>query len=335
MGLPRSAWQRLPPHPRTSPAASPPCLLLPPPCPLQLSQLLRVSSIWGANSFLLPPRVTAWTGAGWMCRIYLTLSLGVLHPLCAFTALLMLTAALRWGPWSSAVASRTPWMPENCFFSPRAPCGRHVAARPCLSVTATMGCRPLTLAPASCLVRSRRHRPEAQGHPNARLLSLAALCTLPVAAVQAAIAWVGLAVQYQGRGFEESPRSVLGYFFATYWQGTPEQCGSSEPAAAGGGTAAEPATDGAAAAAGGCTLCAFPAAAVVAHALFSAALLCALWVTSSRLAAAVMNRRLKRRVRLFQAAYSLLVVAGARFCGAAPVGGLQRLQRTPRAAAGP
>ena len=69
---------------------------LPSPCPLlQLSQLLRVSSIWGANSFLLPARVTAWTGYGWMCRVYLTLSLGVLHPLCAFTALLMLTSALR------------------------------------------------------------------------------------------------------------------------------------------------------------------------------------------------------------------------------------------------
>ena len=97
---------RAPPGSACLPIHAPP--LLHPPFPLQLSQLLRVSSIWGANSFLLPPRVTAWTGAGWMCRIYLTLSLGVLHPLCAFTALLMLTAALRWGPWSSAVASRTP-----------------------------------------------------------------------------------------------------------------------------------------------------------------------------------------------------------------------------------
>lgn len=30
------------------------------------------------------------------CRIYLTAALGVMQPLCAFTALLMLTAALRW-----------------------------------------------------------------------------------------------------------------------------------------------------------------------------------------------------------------------------------------------
>jgi hypothetical protein len=152
-----------------------------------------------------------------------------------------------------------------------------------------------------------------------------------VAAVQAAIAWVGLAVQYQGQSFEEYPRSVLGYFFATYWQGTPEQCGSSGSAAAA-GISADPAAgaaNGAAAAGGGCTLCTFPAAAVIVHALFSAALLCALWVTSSRLAAAVMNRRLKRRVRLFQAAYSLLVVAGEWWCGAAPVGGSHGLQCMP------
>lgn len=34
----------------------------------QLSPLLRVSSLWGANSLLFGRSVTAWTGAGWMCR---------------------------------------------------------------------------------------------------------------------------------------------------------------------------------------------------------------------------------------------------------------------------
>lgn len=44
--------------------------------------------------------------------------------------------------------------------------------------------------PAAALLpnRSRRHRPEALRHPNARLLGLAALCTLPVAAVQVGLA---------------------------------------------------------------------------------------------------------------------------------------------------
>lgn len=154
-------------------------------------------------------------------------------------------------------------------------------------------------------------------HPNARLVGLAALCTLPVAVVQAAIAWLGLAVRYQGRPLEESPTSILARFFATYWMGSPQQCG----AAGGDGSssttgAAGDAPDAAspeAAASGGCTLCTFPAAAVIAHGLFTVALLAALGVTCSRLAAAVLNTRLRRRLRLFQAALSLLALLGARF----------------------
>ena len=51
------------------PAASHSCppAFLPPPCP-QLSPLLRVSRLWGANSFVFSSGVTSWTGAGWMCR---------------------------------------------------------------------------------------------------------------------------------------------------------------------------------------------------------------------------------------------------------------------------
>ena len=69
---------------------------MPPSLLPQLSLLLRISSLWGSNSFLLPPGAAAWAGAGWMGRIYLTASLGFLHPFCACTTLLMLTAALRW-----------------------------------------------------------------------------------------------------------------------------------------------------------------------------------------------------------------------------------------------
>ena len=155
-------------------------------------------------------------------------------------------------------------------------------------------------------------------HPNARLVGLAALCTLPVAVVQAAVAWLGLAVRYQGRPLEESPSSLLGRFFATYWMGTPQQCGAaggsddgSSPGSSAGGAAD-------AAASGGCTLCTFPAAAVIAHALFTAALLAALGVTCSRLAAAVLNTRLRRRLRLFQAAFSLLALLGAQAGPAGP-----------------
>ncbi|KAL4431463.1 hypothetical protein ABPG75_006719 [Micractinium tetrahymenae] len=208
-----------------------------------LSLLLRVSSLWGANSFLLPPGAAAWAGSGWMCRIYLTASLGFLHPFCACTTLLMLTAAL-----------------------------------------------------------SRRHRPDALRHPNARLLGRVLLCTLPSAAAQAVIAWLGLAVQSQGEPVEATPRSLLGVFFATYWRGDAQQCSS-------GRTEGDPEL-------AECAACTFPAAAAIAHALFATALLAALCVTSSRLAAAVLNQRLKRRMRAFQAAYSLLTVIGVAAVGA-------------------
>lgn len=142
------------------------------------------------------------------------------------------------------------------------------------------------------------------------------------------IAWLGVAVQYQGRPIEASPRSVLGIFFATYWAGSPQQCGTSDtdvglPAGAPAGaqpvmlaSTEAPGSGGAAPeepeelGGGGCTACVFPAAAVIAQGLFTLAFLAALWVTSARLVAAVLNTRLKRRVRLFQAAYSLLAVAG-------------------------
>lgn len=143
---------------------------------------------------------------------------------------------------------------------------------------------------------SRRHRPEALRHPNARLLGRALLCTLPVAAAQAVIAWLGLAVQSQGKPVEAYPRSLLGVFFASYWRGDARQCGASQ--AGGDPRLAE------------CAACTFPAAAAIANALFATALLAALCVTSSRLAAAVLNQRLKRRMRAFQAAYTVLTTLG-------------------------
>lgn len=67
-----------------------------------------------------------------------------------------------------------------------------------------------------------------------------------------------------------------------------------------------------------CALCVFPAAAVAVHVAFSLAFLVALWVTSSRLAAAVLNRRLKRRMRFFQWAQTLLVATGGNRGGIPP-----------------
>jgi hypothetical protein len=62
---------------------------------LQASQVLRLNSIWGGDSLVFPDSVTDWSSAGWMCRIYLTISLGILQPLLTFTTLLMFAAGVR------------------------------------------------------------------------------------------------------------------------------------------------------------------------------------------------------------------------------------------------
>ena len=129
------------------------------------------------------------------------------------------------------------------------------------------------------------------------------------------MAWLGLAVQYQGQPLEESPHSLLARFFATYWLGTSQQCGGDVDAA------------------GRCTLCTFPAAAVIAHGLFCLAFVAALWVTCARLAAAVLNNRLRRRMRLFQLAYSLLAVAGGLVAAGRLIAGLVGLPGSCRGGA--
>ena len=86
---------------------------------------------------------------------------------------------------------------------------------------------PLPATAPAC--RSQRAPPEAGSRPNARLLGVAALLTLPVALAQAAAAWVSLLVRSGGLAPEAAPRSVLGIFFATYWEGTEQQCGASAP----------------------------------------------------------------------------------------------------------
>ncbi|KAI8107950.1 hypothetical protein M9434_005982 [Picochlorum sp. BPE23] len=45
-------------------------------------QILRLNVIWGPYSVVAPSKVTSWTSQGWMCRVYLTVCLGLLFPLC-------------------------------------------------------------------------------------------------------------------------------------------------------------------------------------------------------------------------------------------------------------
>ena len=66
-----------------------------PALPLQLSQWLRLEAIWEPGSQIMPEMVTAWGEEGWMCRIYLCLSLGMLQPLFLLTAMLLCQQSIR------------------------------------------------------------------------------------------------------------------------------------------------------------------------------------------------------------------------------------------------
>ena len=62
----------------------------------QLAQWLRLEAIWEPGSQIMPERVTAWGREGWMCRIYLCVSLGMLQPLFLLTAMLLCQQSVRY-----------------------------------------------------------------------------------------------------------------------------------------------------------------------------------------------------------------------------------------------
>ena len=61
----------------------------------QLAQWLRLSALWGPGSRILPERVTRWSRDGLLCRVHLTVSLGLLQPFFLLLALLLCRSALR------------------------------------------------------------------------------------------------------------------------------------------------------------------------------------------------------------------------------------------------
>ena len=67
-----------------------------PPCSLQVSQLLRLSLFWSSTSPFVPQKVQRWNSDGKLCRIYLSVSLGLLEPFFLITALLLCGSTLRW-----------------------------------------------------------------------------------------------------------------------------------------------------------------------------------------------------------------------------------------------
>lgn len=199
---------------------------------MQCSQVLRLSTVFGYKSTVFDDEVTDWSGRGYMCRIYLTAALGVLHPLCAAFAL-------------------------HAF-------------------------KAITAGYVSSPPLSKEER-----SPTGILLVKSALVMLPVAAGQSVMAWLSTFVEGSDDDpIEESPRSLLGYFFATYTYGTRAQCNR----------------------ASGCTLCTFPAGPVILHVIWRATFLLALWVAASKAAHAAQVS--SRRVRVFQCLLTVLVAVG-------------------------
>ena len=64
-------------------------------CAMQLAQWLRLEAIWEPGSHIMPERVTSWGSGGWMCRVYLCISLGALQPLFLLTAMLLCQQSIR------------------------------------------------------------------------------------------------------------------------------------------------------------------------------------------------------------------------------------------------
>lgn len=216
-------------------------------------QLLRLSTLWGTGSVVFPTSLTDWTGDGWMCRIYLTLSLGILQPLCALSTLLLFSAAT----------------------SPKRP-----------------KFNPVDSLPTS----TTSHPPPPPPIAGMRELWAVALATavFGIALIQAVIAWISVPMESLGLNVETDPRSALGIFFGTYWEGEGEgECGT---------RTTDPSY---------CTLCTFPAAALLANFSWTCGYLLILWSTCSKITSTVVNRRLKHRIKTFAWIVGILSALGS------------------------
>ena len=157
---------------------------------LQAVQILRLPLLWGPNSVVAPSYVTSWTSQGWLCRIYLTLNMGVLVPFFCHWILFLLLAAKR-------KVERTVEVDADIYTEQKE--------------KAKIGWRIRKRLADAIIGKSKVILPS--------LLS-----SIPIFALQTVAAWIGLAFSYEGKSIERSPRSVLGYFLGTFWYGTQEQC---------------------------------------------------------------------------------------------------------------
>ena len=142
--------------------------------------------LWGPHSVVAPASVTNWTSQGWLCRIYLTASLGVFAPLTAWLSFFMLALMLARVIEKHSNASQFDSYSRGIWFPSRMLPGKY----------------PLF----------------------EWVVVLSLLAVFPIAAAQSVIAWISLTLTYNNNPVEESPRSLIGYFLAAFWYGSDEQC---------------------------------------------------------------------------------------------------------------
>ena len=58
-------------------------------CAVQVSQWLKMEMVWRYASDILPGGFQQWAQDGRLCRLYLTISVGLLEPFCAIAGLLL------------------------------------------------------------------------------------------------------------------------------------------------------------------------------------------------------------------------------------------------------
>jgi hypothetical protein len=153
------------------------------------SLILPLNVLWGPSSVVAGTNVTNWTSQGWLCRIFITLALGITAPLACWLGLCILAVIM----CRLKVTESLP------------PSGDGEIGRP-----PNMHCLGIDV-----------------GHVLQHSVIVSFLLVLPIAAAQSVIAWIGLTLQYNGGSLEESPTSSLGTFLAVFWYGNPTQCTAS------------------------------------------------------------------------------------------------------------
>jgi len=161
-----------------------------------------------------------------------------------------------------------------------------------------------------------------------RAFFFALLCTLPIALLQSGAAWVSYWVEYEGSEIEREPRTLIGYFLAVFWYGTPTQCNtftntdsSSSANDSSTGNANTMQDNTTSTSQQECTLCTFPAASAIIHLLWTFIFLLALWTVTARIAAAALNRALQKRLRILVALYTIFAAIGCACLGVSVVEG--------------